>query len=105
MAKTYRLTGADGQIYVSTTPGELGGNGRAKIYGSLGCGSARAAIRRWPGSYEAHRVFFADEAAAIASGYRPCGNCQRAAYREWKAGPQAGKRFPWLQLPKLRATA
>jgi methylphosphotriester-DNA--protein-cysteine methyltransferase len=31
------------------------------------------------------RVFFADEATAIAAGYRPCGACMRAEYRAWKA--------------------
>jgi methylphosphotriester-DNA--protein-cysteine methyltransferase len=29
-------------------------------------------------------VFFADERTAIAAGYRPCGACLRAEYREWK---------------------
>ncbi|MDO5289927.1 MAG: Ada metal-binding domain-containing protein [Pseudomonadota bacterium] len=31
------------------------------------------------------RVFFADEAEAQAAGYRPCGHCLRAAYRQWRA--------------------
>jgi methylphosphotriester-DNA--protein-cysteine methyltransferase len=31
-------------------------------------------------------VFFADEATAVAAGYRPCGNCMKAEYREWKDG-------------------
>jgi methylphosphotriester-DNA--protein-cysteine methyltransferase len=30
-------------------------------------------------------VFFADEATAIAAGYRPCAGCMRAEYKEWKA--------------------
>jgi methylphosphotriester-DNA--protein-cysteine methyltransferase len=31
-------------------------------------------------------VFFADEAAARAAGYRPCERCMPAAYAAWKAG-------------------
>jgi methylphosphotriester-DNA--protein-cysteine methyltransferase len=34
-----------------------------------------------------HRVFFADEATAIAAGYRPCGACLRERYAEWKVQP------------------
>jgi methylphosphotriester-DNA--protein-cysteine methyltransferase len=42
-----------------------------------------------------HRVFFADEATAIAAGYRPCGACMRREYAAWKAardlaGPPGG---------------
>jgi methylphosphotriester-DNA--protein-cysteine methyltransferase len=29
--------------------------------------------------HEGKRVFFAVEAAAVAAGYRPCGNCMREA--------------------------
>lgn len=32
--KTYKLLGADGKIYESETPGEYGGNGKLKVYGS-----------------------------------------------------------------------
>lgn len=81
MSKQYKLLGPDGP-YLSDSPGVLGGNGKLKIYGRLDCGSA---IRALPQGYAAHRVFFADEAAAIASGYRPCGNCLREQYRAWKA--------------------
>jgi hypothetical protein len=28
---------------------------------------------------------FADEATAIAAGYRPCGNCMRDQYKAWRA--------------------
>jgi methylphosphotriester-DNA--protein-cysteine methyltransferase len=81
--KTYTLLGPDGP-YESAKPGTLGGNGKAHIYGRLDCPSAVSAIRRgWP--YAEHRVFFADEAMAIASGFRPCGNCMREQYRAWKA--------------------
>ena len=42
---------------------------------------------RWlaKGHIVKHRVFFADEAAAIAAGYRPCAVCMRGEYRRWKA--------------------
>jgi methylphosphotriester-DNA--protein-cysteine methyltransferase len=33
-------------------------------------------------------VFFADEATAIAAGYRPCAVCLRDAYRKWRQQPQ-----------------
>lgn len=86
--KTYKLLGPEGP-YESTTPGALGGNGHMKIYGRLDCGSANRAVRQGP-TYATHRVFFADEETAIASGYRPCGNCMRAEYREWKARQEQG---------------
>ena len=78
----YTLLGADGRRYESATPGGLGGNAKLGIYGRLDCGSARAAL---PRGYARHRVFFADEATAIAAGYRPCGTCMRTEYREWKS--------------------
>jgi methylphosphotriester-DNA--protein-cysteine methyltransferase len=81
--RRYRLLRPDGEHYLSAVPGTFGGNRRARIYGRLDCGSARAALSR---GYAAHRVFFADEATAIAAGFRPCGNCMRAEYRAWKAG-------------------
>ena len=31
--KMYKLLGADGEIYLSETPGTFGGNGKLKIYG------------------------------------------------------------------------
>ena len=82
--KTYRLTGADGKLYESDVPGALGGNRRTKVYGSLRpCRSAQRALDR--GTYMANRVFFADEATAVAAGYRPCGACMPEKYRAWKA--------------------
>lgn len=33
--KKYKLLGADGEIYLSDTPGTFGGNGNLKIYGRL----------------------------------------------------------------------
>ena len=86
--RTWTLRGADGGQYESPVPGTLGGNRRAKIYGRLDCPSANRALRQ--AGYVKWRVFFADEATAIAAGYRPCGNCMRSEYRAWKAasGPQ-----------------
>jgi methylphosphotriester-DNA--protein-cysteine methyltransferase len=53
-----------------------------KIYGKLDCPSALNAISK--GGYIKDRVFFANENIALAAGYRPCGNCLRAKYMEWK---------------------
>lgn len=69
--KRYKLLGADGNEYESDVPGEYGGNSKLKIYGRLDCPSALSTIRRFPGSYEKCRVFFADEKTALAAGYRP----------------------------------
>ena len=70
--------------YESDTPGQFGGNSKLKIYGRLDCPSALSTIKRFPGSYEKVRVFFADEKTALAAGYRPCGNCLRAKYKQYK---------------------
>lgn len=83
MKKSFTLLGAAGP-YLSDTPGLLGGYRPKKIYGSLECQSAKRAIAR--GGYVRHRVFFADEAAAQACGYRPCAKCLPRAYQEWKQG-------------------
>ncbi len=87
--KKYKLLGADGKEYLSDTLGTYGGNAKLKIYGRLDCPSALSTIRRFPGSYEKSRVFFADEKAALAAGFRPCGNCLREKYREYIADPNA----------------
>jgi hypothetical protein len=79
----YRLLGADGHFYESEVPGEFGGHRGSKIYGALGCPSALRAIAR--GGYVKHRVFFADEASAIAAGYRPCAVCLPDRYRVYRA--------------------
>lgn len=89
--KMYKLIGADGEQYLSETPGTFGGNGKDKIYGKLDCGTALRSIREYPSVYEQHRVFFADEKTALAAGYRPCGNCLKAKYREYMADSQAYK--------------
>lgn len=85
--KQYKLTDANGNIYLSETPGTFGGNGKLKIYGRLDCPSALSTIKRFPGSYEKSRVFFADEKTALAAGYRPCGNCLKAKYKEYMSDP------------------
>lgn len=83
VAKTYTLIGADGRPYASPSPGTLGGHRRNRVYGRLDCAGARRWIAK--GHYVSHRVFFADEATAVAAGYRPCARCLPERYREWKA--------------------
>ena len=83
----FTLLGADGRPYASATPGLLGGHRRTRVYGSLTCRAARAAIAR--GGYVGQRVFFADESTAIAAGYRPCGVCLPGPYRAWRAARDA----------------
>ncbi|MEL7046644.1 MAG: Ada metal-binding domain-containing protein [Pseudomonadota bacterium] len=55
----------------------LAGNERLKIYGSLDCKSGKRMKRE-------NRVFFTDEQEAVALGYRPCGNCMKTAYQQWR---------------------
>jgi hypothetical protein len=81
--KIYDLTGADGKLYPSRSKGTLGGHRRNKIYGALDCKGAARWIAK--GHYVRQRVFFADEQTAIAAGYRPCFECLREKYKEWKA--------------------
>lgn len=81
--KAWTLTGADGKSYRSEVPGTVGGHRRGKLYGCFDCAAALAAIAR--GGYVKHRVFFLDEATAVAAGYRPCAVCMPAAYAAWKA--------------------
>jgi hypothetical protein len=81
--KTYTLIGADGKPYQSLNKGSLGGHRKDKIYGTFDCKGAARWIAK--GHYVKHRVFFADEATAIAAGYRPCFGCMREKYKKWKA--------------------
>jgi methylphosphotriester-DNA--protein-cysteine methyltransferase len=37
------------------------------------------------GGYVKQRVFFLDEAAAVAAGFRPCAVCMPERYARWKA--------------------
>lgn len=78
----FTLLGPDGP-YRSSRPGTLGGHRGTRIYGRLDCPAALRAIAR--GGYVRHRVFFADEATAVACGYRPCARCLPAPYAAWKA--------------------
>lgn len=55
----------------------LAGNSRLKIYGSLRCSSGKNMKR-------VHRIFFANEAEALALGYRPCARCKKEGYMNWK---------------------
>ena len=85
----YTLIGADGVPYASERPGTLGGHRRTRIYGRLDCAGALRWIAR--GHYERHRVFFADEATAIAAGYRPCANCMPPGEALPAAGPRSAR--------------
>ena len=90
--KKYRLLGTDGNTYLSNEPGTLGGNGKAKIYGRLDCPAALRTLNSiGHDAYVKHRVFFKDEQAAIAAGFRPCGTCMREKYKAWKAAHDAGE--------------
>jgi hypothetical protein len=86
---TWTLLGPDGTPYASDVPGTLGGHRRGRRYGRLDCPAALRAIAR--GGYVADRVFFADEATAIAAGYRPCAACLPERYRAWKAARERGE--------------
>jgi methylphosphotriester-DNA--protein-cysteine methyltransferase len=56
---------------------QFGGNKKLKIYGTLHCKSGKRMKME-------NRVFFRSEPEARQAGYRPCGHCMPAAYREWK---------------------
>jgi AraC family transcriptional regulator of adaptative response / DNA-3-methyladenine glycosylase II len=95
----YTLIGADGAPYESERPGRLGGHRPGRGYGRLDCPTALRWIAR--GHYVRHRVFFADEPAAIAAGYRPCAHCLPERYAAWRAGrawPDAGVDALWRAL-------
>lgn len=81
--KVYHLTGPDGKVYDSYEKGTLGGYKPKKIYGRLDCPSASRYVAL--GTYQKSRVFFKDEATAIAAGYRPCGVCMKEKFEKWKA--------------------
>jgi hypothetical protein len=82
--KLYTLIGPDGTRVTSTTPGTLGGYRKERRYGRLDCKVARRALQNGA-LYAQQRVFFADEATAIAAGYHPCASCMPAEYKAWKA--------------------
>lgn len=96
--KTYKLLGADGKFYQSPAKGALGGHRKLKLYGKLDCKSALAYIAK--GQYVKARVFFANEEAAIAAGFRPCGKCMGEVYDKWNAGGETGTiEYPWRIKP------
>jgi methylphosphotriester-DNA--protein-cysteine methyltransferase len=95
---SYTLLGADGRPRQSDEMGQWGGHRGTKIYGRLDCPSALRALAR--GGYARQRVFFADEATAVAAGYRPCATCCRERYDAWRAG-----RAAWLRLTRARLAA
>ncbi len=82
--RLYQLVGPDGTRYSSPEKGTFGGHRKERRYGRLDCKAARRALATGRG-YEQQRVFFADEAAAIAAGYRPCAVCMPDAYKIWKS--------------------
>lgn len=55
----------------------LAGNKKLKIFGLLQCSSGKRMMR-------SNRVFFLNQEEAQDLGYRPCGNCMKEAYRQWK---------------------
>lgn len=87
--KTYKLLGADGMTYESSTKAKYGGVRNRKLYGTLKCPAAMRAIAKGGDLYKKHRVFFADEATAIAAGHRPCGTCLQEKYTDWKNAKSA----------------
>ncbi|WP_084788718.1 Ada metal-binding domain-containing protein [Bradyrhizobium sp. Cp5.3] len=82
MAVPYKLIGADGRTYLSATPRPARGHRWLKGCGRLDCRSALRWIAR--GLCTRYRVFFADEATAIAAGYRPCARCLPQRYAPWR---------------------
>jgi hypothetical protein len=80
--KTFTLLGPDGKPYASSVPGSFAGHRGGKLYGRLDCRAALQAIAR--GGYVRHRVFFADDATAVAAGYRPCAVCMPREYALWR---------------------
>ena len=88
--KQYRPLGSDRKPYLSRTPGRYGGYRPTRLYGRLDCPSALRAMAR--GGYVQHRVFFPDQATAVAAGYRPCAVCLPDQYTAWtaRAAKQSG---------------
>ena len=84
---TWQLIGDDGRPFTSSTPGTLGGHRDTKVYGRLDCPTALRSLAK--GQHATHRVFFADAAAAVATGYRPCASCLPDEYRSWKASQES----------------
>lgn len=80
----YKLLNANGETYLNDTPGEFGGyrrKGNTFLYGRLDCPNARRHVAN--GHYVEHRVFFADQATAIAAGHIPCSICMKEERKRW----------------------
>jgi hypothetical protein len=84
LTKMYTLIGADGEAYQSSVKGALGGNRGTKVYGLMTCKTAARYVAA--GTYQKSRVFFADEATAVAAGYRPCAHCMPGRAAEIAGG-------------------
>ena len=52
------------------------------------------------GGYIGERVFFADEATAVAAGYRPCAVCLPKRYAAWQATRDLTPRPPAASTPE-----
>ena len=78
------IADADLRALIKSGQIRLAGNARLKIYGRLDCATGKRMRRE-------NRVFFADEAVALAAGYHPCGSCLRADYLRWKSSHRSGR--------------
>ena len=78
----YRLIGPDGREVLSKSRARSAGTAATRSTD----GSTAADAAQWiaKGHYVKQRVFFADEATAIAAGYRPCANCMPVEYAAWR---------------------
>jgi Metal binding domain of Ada len=70
---------------------KLAGNRPLKIYGLLSCRSGKR-------MNISTRVFFESEQEAIAHGFRPCGHCLKAAYKDWlQFNNSGGQSASWFE--------
>ena len=84
LTKMFTLTGANGAAYSSPIKGAFGGNRTTKVYGLMTCKTAARYVAA--GTYQKSRVFFADEATAVAARYRPCARCMPGRAAEIAGG-------------------
>ena len=47
------------------------------------------------------KLFFVDEATALAAGHRPCGMCRRSDYNDFKAAGIRGNSAPWSSVDEV----
>ncbi len=81
--KLYTLRDKNNLSIQSFVKGKFGGHKGSRLYGRLDCPTALRYIAK--GMYVKSRVFFLDEATAIAAGYRPCTHCMPVQYKKWKS--------------------